>query len=204
MLLAPWNLSRVEHPGMCLEFNTTGLGGGKWRHWVRTAAYRRAALDFYAAGLPVQEDIQEGTMNVQAAVVLDEAELPELVHEATDPGPSGADHLRQDLLADLRNHGLGFPFLAEVGQQQQHPSQPLLARVEQLIDQVFLESHIAGQQVRHELLGEYRPLVEQRNHGLPVDSDDRRLRHRRRGRHTKGLAGERPLAKEVATAEQRH
>ena len=38
-------------------------------------------------------------------------ELPELVHEATDPRPSGADHLRQDLLTDLRNHGLGFPFL---------------------------------------------------------------------------------------------
>src|SRR6185503_19216324 len=69
-----------------------------------------------AGDLPMQEDIEEGAVNVQAAVVLDEAELPELVHESADPRPGGADHLGQHFLADLRNHRLGGPFLAEASQ----------------------------------------------------------------------------------------
>src|SRR5713101_6096323 len=125
---------------------------------------------YAAGGLPMQEDVEERTMNVQAPVVFDEAELPELVHEPTDPRPRGADHLRQDFLTDFRNNRLGLPSLAKAGQQQEHPRQSLLARVEQLIHQVFLEAHIAGQQVRHEALGEQRPLVEQPDHDLPLDS----------------------------------
>jgi hypothetical protein len=31
----------------------------------------------------VEDDIQEGAMNVKAAVVFNEAQLPKLVHEAT-------------------------------------------------------------------------------------------------------------------------
>ena len=50
-------------------------------------------------------------MDVQATVVVDEAELPELVHEPTDPRAGGADHLRQDFLADLGITGSVFPSL---------------------------------------------------------------------------------------------
>src|SRR4029453_4853263 len=132
---------------------------GASRHWARAARSASGYRLLAAEGLPGEEDVQGGALNLQAAVVVDEAELPELVHEATDSRPSGADHLRQHFLTDLRNHGLGLALLPEVGQQQEHPSQSLLARVEQLINQVFLESHIAGQQVLHELLGEFRPLV---------------------------------------------
>ena len=59
----------------------------------------------------MQEDVEERTMNVQAStpIVIDKAQLPELVHEGIDPRPSGADHLRQDFLTDLRNHRLGSP-----------------------------------------------------------------------------------------------
>lgn len=56
-------------------------------------------------------------MNVQPAVVFDKSTLPELVHVLIDPRSSGADHLRQNFLTDLRNYRLGRPFLAKAGQQ---------------------------------------------------------------------------------------
>ena len=34
------------------------------------------------------------------AIVIDKAELPELIHEMTDPRPGGADHLSQVFLID--------------------------------------------------------------------------------------------------------
>ena len=40
-------------------------------------------------------------MNSQMPVVVDEAELPELVHEGVDPGARRADDFGQRLLADL-------------------------------------------------------------------------------------------------------
>lgn len=39
----------------------------------------------------VQDDAQERTVNVQSAVVLDEAELAKFVHEETDAAAGGAD-----------------------------------------------------------------------------------------------------------------
>jgi hypothetical protein len=39
-------------------------------------------------------------VNLQAAVVFNEAELPKLVHEETDPGPRRPDHLGQGFLTD--------------------------------------------------------------------------------------------------------
>jgi hypothetical protein len=42
----------------------------------------------------MQEDVEERTVNVKATVVLEEPQLPELVHESADPRPGGADHLR--------------------------------------------------------------------------------------------------------------
>jgi hypothetical protein len=40
----------------------------------------------------MQEDVEEGTMNVQTAVVFDEAGLSELVHEDADLQSRGTDH----------------------------------------------------------------------------------------------------------------
>src|SRR5450759_3205352 len=46
----------------------------------------------------VQDTTQERTIDVDLAVVLDETQFPELVHENIDPGPRCANHLRQYLL----------------------------------------------------------------------------------------------------------
>src|SRR6266481_5486398 len=68
-------------------------------------------------GSAVQEEIDEGAMDVQTAVVLDEAQLPELVHETTDPRARAADHFRQRFLTYPGKDRLGFSFLSEMGQQ---------------------------------------------------------------------------------------
>jgi len=41
----------------------------------------------------VEDNIEEGNVHVQSAVVVDEAQFAELIHEETDSDPRGADHL---------------------------------------------------------------------------------------------------------------
>jgi hypothetical protein len=94
--------------------------------------------------LIVEDDVEKGTVRGQAAVVLDKARLPELVHEETDSGPRGADYLGQRFLADLRKDRLGLVYLPKVGQQQQHPCQPFLAGIKKLIHQILFDPLVAG------------------------------------------------------------
>ena len=72
-------------------------------------------------------------MNVQAAIIVNEAQLPKLVHKETHPRPGCTDHFGQRFLTDPGNDLLVLPFFAEAGQQQQDPSQPFLTGIEQLI-----------------------------------------------------------------------
>ena len=46
----------------------------------------------------VQDNTQEGIVDLNLAIVLDEAQFPEFVREKIDPGPRCANHLRQHLL----------------------------------------------------------------------------------------------------------
>jgi hypothetical protein len=85
-------------------------------------------------------------MNLQAAVIVDEAQLSKLVHEKTHPGPRRPDHFGQSFLTDSGNDGLMLRVFAEAGQQQQDPRQPLVAGIEELIYQVFLDPNIPRQQ----------------------------------------------------------
>src|ERR1019366_6818012 len=73
-------------------------------------------------------------MNLQptSAVIVDEAQFSEPVHEEADPRTGGADHFCQHLLTDLGNYGLRFAFLAKMGEQQKGSGQPLFARIEAL------------------------------------------------------------------------
>src|SRR5258707_15053222 len=80
-------------------------------------------------------------------VIIDKAELSELIHEVADARTGGAEHLRQVFLIDPGNYRFGFALLAKMGQQQKDPSQALLAGVEKLVDEVRFVSDIAGQQM---------------------------------------------------------
>ncbi len=49
----------------------------------------------------MQNDIEQGFVNTDTSVVLDEAQLPKPVHEEADVRPGSSDHLRQRLLCNL-------------------------------------------------------------------------------------------------------
>jgi hypothetical protein len=74
----------------------------------------------------MQHGVEQRTVDFDVAVVVDQAELAELVHELTDARPCGANHLRQCLLADIRGDWLRRAFLAEMRQQQKHTGKPPL------------------------------------------------------------------------------
>src|ERR1700688_509358 len=145
-------------------------------------------------GSVVYDDVQEGRVNLQLAVIFDEAELAESVHEEIHPRAGGADPGRQNLLSVLGD-GLHLALLAEVGEEQEQPGEPLLARIEQLIDQIRFDLNIAGQQERHEKLGEGRFLAQHADHGRFVDSGDGGLNRRGCRRDMQRLAGQASLAK---------
>jgi hypothetical protein len=65
--------------------------------------------------LIVQDHIQQGLVNVDAAVVFDKPHLAKAIHEKADAGAGGADHLRQGFLGNLRNQRLWLARLAELG-----------------------------------------------------------------------------------------
>src|ERR1035437_2188518 len=117
--------------------------------------------------LIVQDYIDQRFLNPDAAVVTDKPELAKAIHEEADAGPGGADHLCQSLLRDGRNEGFRLPRLPKLRHQQENPCQTLLAGVEQLIDQIGLGPHAAGQQELQEDVGEGWFIMHHADHLLP-------------------------------------
>jgi hypothetical protein len=54
--------------------------------------------------LVVQDNTQEGFVDVDLAVVLDETQFPEFVHEKIDPGPRCAKDLQISRLCKFEQH----------------------------------------------------------------------------------------------------
>ncbi len=80
----------------------------------------------------MQNDIEQRTVDLQAAIVVNKAQFPEPVHEVTDSRTGRPHHLCQSLLAHLGDHGFGSAFLAEMSEQEQNAGQSLFTRVEEL------------------------------------------------------------------------
>src|SRR6266576_3370532 len=93
----------------------------------------------------VQDDAQERSVDLKPAIVSDETELPELIHEKTDPWARCAYHLRQRFLRYFGDNSVRPVFFTVAGKQQKSASEPLLAGVEKLIYQAFLDSNVACQ-----------------------------------------------------------
>jgi hypothetical protein len=85
----------------------------------------------------VQDDTEEGIVDADLAVVLDEAELLEFVHEKIDARAGGANHLRERLLRYFGKHALRMALRAITREQQQSARQAFLGGVEELVYQVF-------------------------------------------------------------------
>lgn len=90
----------------------------KWDRLPDKAKAAQAAFseaDSCALRLIVQNDMGEGAVNFQAAVVIDEAQPSKFIHEITDVLPSRTHHLRQRFLTYLRKDTLGLAFLSVTG-----------------------------------------------------------------------------------------
>jgi hypothetical protein len=150
----------------------------------------------WTSRLVVQDHAEKAAMDHQTAVVavVDKAHLPELIHEMTDPRPSGAHHLGQVFLIDPGKYRFGFAFRAKMRQQQQHPSQTLLAGVEKLIDQVRFVTDVAGKQMGDEQLRDALLFVQHTLHQRFFNPDQRAIGHRGSRCDTQWLTGEVSLA----------
>ena len=57
--------------------------------------------------LVMQNDAQQRAVDFYGAIIINKAQFPKFVHEVTHTGARRANHLRERLLADLRNDRLG-------------------------------------------------------------------------------------------------
>src|SRR6266436_7245681 len=99
-------------------------------------------------------------MNFQPAVIVDEAEFAELIHEKAHSGSCRADNLGEGFLAHLWNYLLGLAVFSKVAQEEQDPRESFLTGVEELVHQVLLNANVAGEDVGEEELGEFRLVVD--------------------------------------------
>ena len=131
----------------------------------------------------VQDNTQERIVDVDLAVVLDEAEFPEFVHEKIDPRPRRANHLRQHLLRYFGKYLLRMAWRAIAREQQQSARQAFLGGVEELIYQILLDSDVSRQHIGDEAVGELVFPVEHANHLVFLNDQHRGGRNRGRSRH---------------------
>ena len=135
------------------------------------------------------------------AVVLDEAQLPEFVHEKIDPGPRCANHPRQHLLRYSGKQLLRMARRAIARQQQQSARQPFFAGVEELVDQVRFDSGVSRKHISNEAVGEIAFPMEYANHLVFLDHEHGGGRNRGCRSHANGLAGKTPFPKKIARSQ---
>ena len=126
-------------------------------------------LVFMRQLLIVKDHVKQGFMNADATVVVNEAALAKAVHEETDAGASGADHLRECFLRDLRDQSFRLSRFAELGHQQENSGEALFAGIEKLIYKIGLGAHAASEQKLEEEIGERMLFVHYADHLLPFD-----------------------------------
>ncbi len=137
--------------------------------WRCPALFRWDFLNLRAIGLVVgktvvEDNVEQGLVDVDAAVVVDEAHFAEAIHEEADARAGSADHLGECLLGDFWNDDMRVIGKPEFGHKEQDTRQALFTGVEELVDEVGLGSHAAGDEELHEHLGEVTLRVHDANH----------------------------------------
>src|ERR1700730_4671625 len=85
-----------------------------------------------------------------------------------------------------------------MSEQQKDPGQPLLARIEKLINQIFFVTNVPRQQICHEQVGKRVFPVKHFHHGLLIDSHHRATGHRSCGAQAERLPGKASFSEEIA------
>jgi hypothetical protein len=128
-----------------------------------------ASRDVWLLASLVQDDTQERSVDLKRAIVLDETELPEFVHEKIDAWARGPDHLSQCFLGNLGEYSVRLVVLAVTGKQQKSPCQSFLTGVKELVHQIFLNADVSGQHMRDEEVREGVFHVERAHHLIFLD-----------------------------------
>ena len=153
--------------------------------------------------MAIVNEVQERRFDFDhSAVLFDEPKLLELAHEEVHAGACGADHFRDDLLRDLRQHTSARAPLIATGKHEQRARQALLAGLEDLISHIGLEVGVTRDDVRDKSIRNRWMRAEQPNH-LPL-GDDEHLRggNGGRGLPPDGMPAEHLLAQERAGPQQ--
>jgi hypothetical protein len=101
----------------------------------------------------VQNNRQQRIIDFDPAVVLDETEFPEFVHEKIHARTRGPDHFRKRFLGNVWEQSVRMLSLPVASEQEQRARKALLARIEELIDQIFFHANIVRQHVPDEMVG---------------------------------------------------
>ena len=137
--------------------------------------------------LVVQDDVQQGRVHLDVAVIANESELAETVHEEADARPRGANHLGQCFLTNLRDGGCGLTRLTELRKKQKDSGETLFAGIEELIHQIFLNTHGPREQEADKDIRECVLLVDDANHLFSSDLEDRARSYRGSRRHSESI-----------------
>ena len=157
-----------------------------------------------AVALVVEDNAEERVVDVDfAAVVVDEAELAELVHEEIYAGAGGAYHFGEGFLRNFGQRFLRIARGAVTRQQQQSAREALLAGIEELVDQIFFDADVARQHVSDEAVRELVLFVEHANHFALFDNQDGGRCDGSGCGHAAGLASEASFPEKITGAENR-
>src|ERR1700733_3533712 len=137
------------------------------------------------------------------AVVVDEPQFAKLVHEVAHARSGCSNHLGEYFLTDLCNDWLRPTFIAEICQQQQKPRQPFFGRVEELINQVFLNTVFPCQDMRHKHLRERWFVLKKSLDFMLANSHDRAFAHRNSRRQPLWLPDQTSFSQELICTKQR-
>jgi len=142
-------------------------------------------------------------MDLQAAVVVDEAHLAEFVHKEVDATAGGADEGGQGFLGDGGNDGIGAPFFAILREEQKGAGEALFRRIEELVNQIRFHASVALQHVGNKLVGKILFLVQRAHHLFFGDNQQGCGFHGGSGGHTqRGTVADAGFADEIAGLEQ--
>ena len=142
------------------------MGPDDWHRWLPGVLLWQ---------LVEKDHIEQRLIHLDAAVVTDKPELAKAIHKKSDVRPCGADHLRQRFLRDGGDEGVPFSRLAKFGHQKENPRQALFAGIEELIDEIGLGAHTAGQQKFEKEVGEGSFVVHHADHLIPPNLERRAL-----------------------------
>jgi len=138
----PYEQTSAAAVGMSQKCQQETLDSNTSKKRPPTEAALRNRLIRPDLGLVMQNRVQQRLVNIYFAVVIDETQLAKFVHEEADAGSRRPNHFRKRLLTENDWNDGRVSFLPIVRKKQEQASKPLLARIEELIDYVFLNPTI--------------------------------------------------------------